>query len=146
MVSEYSSRNDTGQRFVIATPPTDCAKWFKLISVPLGNYDEFGQCDWVGAVTAWQMPATFDGISASDLPKVQDAVDAGDWAKSSLATNWVGRAIGETLDISITEKLGKARVQKMLAAWISSGALKEVSLPNKNKGRDQTMIVVGNRV
>jgi len=126
-------------------PPIDRATWCKLVSVPLDNGDDEDPGDWVGVVTAWEMPGIFDGQTAADLPKVQAAIDGGEWAANVQAKNWAGLAIGEALEIDASTEPGRTRVKRMLAVWIKNGALKQERKPDKKEGRERPMIVVGNR-
>jgi AAA domain len=124
-------------------PPAESATWYKIISVPLYNDPEdpnaFG--DSIGVAVSWKMPGTFDDRPNDDLPKVQAALAAGDCAKDARATKWAGRAIAGALDIDITEREGRAKIEAMLKAWIKSGVLLEKIIPNKRTGREQVIIV-----
>jgi hypothetical protein len=137
-------RSDLGKENM--QPPAEAATWFKLVSVLLNNDDASGPGDWIGVVTSWKLPGTFDGISTNDLPKVQAAIDEGTWAKNMQASNWVGYAVGKALDINVSDEAGKTRVQRMLKEWMKSGVLKEDTQFNSRQGRDQVVIVVGERV
>jgi hypothetical protein len=129
------------------TPPPEAANWFKLISVPLGNHEIEDLGDKVGVVIAWKLPGIFAGITDGDLPKVQDKIASGVWARDSQSVDWAGNAIAEVLNIDISEKLVKARVSALLKGWIGSGALKMVDQPNpKSRGKTRPGVEVGNRV
>jgi hypothetical protein len=131
-------------------PPVEAATWFKLVSVGLGNNEVFDQGDWAGVVTPWQLPGVFEGVEVDTLAKVQEVMDrgGGQWAKDSRSPDWIGHVVAGVLGIDATEKNEVIRVQKLLKAWIDSGALKVElqSRPGHGKSRPRPGIVVGNRV
>lgn len=130
-------------------PPAEGATWFKLVSVGLGNNEVFEQGDWVGVVTPWKLPGTFDGIATDVLAKVQEAMECGGgpWAKDSRAQDWIGHIIAGVLRIDATEKNEVIRIQKLLKSWIESGAIKvEMQGRPDHPSRTRPCVVVGTRV
>lgn len=125
-------------------PPPDKAEWFHLVSVSLGNGGR-GPDDMVGVAVPWQWPNALDGLSVADLRKVQDRIAEGEHAENSQATNWVGHAIAEVLELDISNPADVARVKSLLRTWIGSGALRIETRRNIAKGRDQKFVVVGAR-
>ena len=121
-------------------PPPEKSEWFKLVSEPLGNGDE------VGVVTPWQWPNALDGLSTTDLRKVQERLSEGEHAENVQAANWAGHAIGEVLGIDVGEPAGKARVKALLKTWTANGVLRVEKRPSTRDGRDKPMIIVGARV
>jgi hypothetical protein len=72
------------------------------------------------------MPGALDGVTASDLLRVQKRIAEGKWREDSRATAWVGKAIAEVLTLDTRDKVVRKRIISMLAVWITSGALKIV--------------------
>jgi hypothetical protein len=124
-------------------PPLEKAVWRKLISVGLNNATPDEDEDWVQVVTAWSMPGLFDGLSASDLRKVQDVIRSGSWAENVQASNWAGYAISQALDLPDTSAADKQRLKDLLRAWVASGALKIDRQHDARNGRDKPVVVVG---
>jgi hypothetical protein len=107
-------------------PPAENIDWRKIVSVPLDNDTPEVPGDWVGVVTKWKMPGALDGVTASDLLRVQKRVAEGKWREDSRATAWVGKAVAEVLTLDARDKVVRKRIISMLAVWIASGALKIV--------------------
>ena len=80
-------------------PPPDSSEWFTLKSVSLDNGGEnpFDQPDHVAVVATWQWPEALDGVTVSDLRKVQAAVTAGRFRENAQAKDWVGHTRSGTL-------------------------------------------------
>jgi hypothetical protein len=72
------------------------------------------------------MPGALEGVKASDLLRVQKRIDEGEWRESPRAENWVGKAVGDALNLDVGEPAVRKRVSAMLKIWIGSGALKIV--------------------
>jgi hypothetical protein len=105
-------------------PPADKSDWFKLISVDLGNGPYGG--DSVGVVTKWEWPDHLAGITASDFDKVSAVIRGDKWRESSQASKWVGKAVGQALDLNVSNKVDKAKISAMLKFWLGAGSLVEV--------------------
>ena len=89
------------------SPPAAVRDWYRLDSVDLGNGDS------VGVVTRWIWPDAFDGVTVSDLRKVQEAIAAGCWRENSQAKDWAGHAVAKALNLDATIKAGKARISSL---------------------------------
>jgi RecA-family ATPase len=72
-------------------PATQKADWRRFVSVCLDNATEEDPADWIGVVTAWKMPGTFDGVEVWHLREVQKAIAGGEWRADPRSPNWVGR-------------------------------------------------------
>lgn len=127
---------------------SDEQHWFRFISICLGNETEERPADHVGVVTAWDAPALLDGLTVSDLLRIQWAIDAGTkennpWRCDSRADRWAGECIAEVLDLDLDDEHERGRVNRMLSHWQSSGAVKKAQLhiPQLRKSKD--CIVVG---
>ncbi len=118
------------------SPPADQAEWHRLVSVDLSNGDS------VGVVTRWTWPDAFDGVSVSDLRKVQSVIAAGRWRESSQAKDWAGRAVADTLKLDVTDKAHKAKIASLLKTWIKNGMLAVVEGEDESR-RKRSFIEVG---
>jgi hypothetical protein len=105
-------------------------------SVDLANTDD------VGVVTPWSWPDLMDGVKAADLLAVQRAIDGKNYRQSVQANDWVGKAIGEVLDVDPTDAVGKNTIKMCLKKWLESGALVAVSITDE-KGKKRPIIEVG---
>jgi hypothetical protein len=112
-------------------PPAETIEWRKLVSVPLDNATLENEGDWVGVVTTWKMPGALEGVTASDLLRVQKRVSEDKWRESGQATAWVGKAIADVLNLDVREPAVKKRIIGMIKIWLEKGALKIV------EGEDQ---------
>jgi hypothetical protein len=102
---------------------SSATEWFHLASQGLGNGSggPFDDQDYVGVATTWKWPDVFDGVTASDLRKVQDAIGAGHWRESSQAKDWAGIAVARTLGLDATNKAHKAKIAALLKTWTATG-------------------------
>jgi hypothetical protein len=121
-------------------PPPEKSEWFKLVSEPLGNGDE------VGVVVPWQWPNALEGLSVAHLRKVQERLSDGEHAENVQAANWAGHAIGEVLEIDVSEPAGKARVKSLIKTWVANKVLRVEKKRSARDGRDKPMILVGELV
>ena len=90
----YFFRADFGKANL--APPSTKATWYKLVSLPLGNGSPgalIDDQDYVGVATSWEWPNALDGVTVSDLRRVQDAVAGGRWRESPQAKDWAGHAV-----------------------------------------------------
>jgi hypothetical protein len=117
-------RMDTGKANL--APPSTKAAWFRLHSIALGNGTPdapFDDGDHVGVVAPWKWPDAFDGVTVSDLGKVQTAIEDGRWRENTQANDWAGYAVAKVLGLDASRKADKARIAAMLKTWIKNGAL-----------------------
>ncbi|MER2265198.1 helicase RepA family protein [Methylobacterium oxalidis] len=127
-------------------PPADRAAWHQLVSVPLGNDTPDAPGDFIGVVASWSLPGLLDQITMEQVRAIQAEVDAGDWAESSQAGNWVGRAVASVLRMDPDDKADAAKIKRYLRTWFEGGALRKVSNYDPKKGRNRTAVIVGERV
>jgi hypothetical protein len=117
-------RSDVGKANL--APPSTKASWFRMQSVSLGNgtpnalYDD---SDYVGVVVLWQWPDAFNGVTVSDLRKVQTAIADGRWRENTQAKDWAGNAVAKVFNLDAGRKADRARIISMLKTWIKNGAL-----------------------
>lgn len=117
-------------------PPVEKADWYHLASVDLGNGDSV-QC-----VEPWSPPDAFEGVTTAKLYEVQKVVDEGDYRKSPQSNDWAGNAIAEVLGLDATDKLNRARINRMLSEWLANGVLREEQRKDR-KGNLRPFIAVG---
>lgn len=123
-------------------PPAENIDWRKIVSVPLDNATDEDEGDWVGVVTRWKMPGALEGVTASDLRRVQERIHQGEWRENPRAEDWVGKAVAEVLDLDADEPAVRKRILAMLKIWIGSGALKVVNGVAKNR-HERKFVTVG---
>lgn len=123
--------------------PPEAANYFKLTSVALGNATSDRPEDFVAVAESWTPPDAFDGITVSDLQRVQREVDGKKYRENVRATDWVGHAIGRVLDIDTEAAAGKKRVGNLIKAWLASGVLVVETTHDERAGRDTKIIDVG---
>ena len=103
--------------------PSSATEWFHLASQGLGNGSggPVDDQDYVGVVTPWKWPDAFEGVSVTDLRKVQAAIAAGRWRESSQAKDWAGIAVARVLEPRPTNKAHRAKIVGLLKTWIANG-------------------------
>ena len=90
--------------------------WRRMASYLLPNGDA------VGVAETWEWPDTFDGITAEDLLKVQNAIDGRYLRYSDQAgRDWVGCTIADTLGLN--PNTDRRRIKRMIETWLKSGAM-----------------------
>src|SRR3546814_2167330 len=57
-------------------PAASRAEWYKFVGIGLGNGDDTGPEDNIGAVQRWQAPDAFGGVSARQLLNIKKSVHA----------------------------------------------------------------------
>jgi hypothetical protein len=124
----------------LAPPSASVNQWFKKISVITPS----GQA--VGAVTEWEWPDAFDGITKEDAVAVRQvvaAMAADPPQESSRGNDWVGYKVAEVLGLNINEKAINAKIKQMLKHWIKEDVLAVVERQNRRSGRLSKYVVAG---
>lgn len=116
-------------------PPPSKAEWYEFASVGLGNGDDTGPEDSIGAVRRWQAPDTFGGVTARQLLNIQNLVQArpAESRKHPKAQGWIGKLVAHVLGTNLDEHGERRRVEKMVAAWCANGALRTVERANDKR-------------
>ena len=96
------------------SPGSDKAVWHQLIGVEIGNGDN------VVAVTKWEWPDAFDGVTVSDLRAVQAKIAAGRYRESPQSSDWAGHAVASVLKLDLGNKARKAKASALLKGWIAN--------------------------
>ena len=116
-------RMDSGK--VNIAPPSCDAKWFRLVSVPLGNGTElYPRGDEVQAVEPWTPPNTWDGLDTGTLNAILDDIDTGlaNGQRYSTASAATTKAAWRVVQKHAPEKT-EPQCREVITAWLSSGCL-----------------------
>ena len=111
--------------------------WFRIRNVELTNGDS------VGVVERWFPEVLGIQISNDDRKKLQNSVAGKRFKKSPQAANWVGYEIAKVLGIDPSEKANLKKIQKVVT---DDNTIIELSIRDKNKGRDTTVIDTGDLI
>ena len=104
--------------------PSSATEWFHLASQGLGNGSggHVDDQDYVGVATPWKWPDAFEGVTITDLRKVQAAIAAGGpWREDPRARDWAGNAVAKVMGLDVTNKTHKAKISALLKTWIKNG-------------------------
>jgi hypothetical protein len=116
-------------------PPAYAAEWYEFVGIGLGNGDDTGPEDNIGAVQRWHAPDIFGGVSSRQLYQIQCLIEKSpDKArKHSKSKEWVGKIVAYVLDRNLDDE-GEARtIEKMVRTWLASGALKTAERANQKR-------------
>jgi hypothetical protein len=106
---------------------------------------ELANGEWIGVAVSYSLPDPFDGITAKDARRVQQAVGEaaeGEPARANpQAKQWVGHIVAEVLGFDPEED--KARIKSLVKTWIDTDVLRVEHLPDKRQGREVPCVVVG---
>lgn len=109
-------------------PPAVNAEWYEFVGIGLGNGDDTGPEDNIGAVQRWRAPDAFGGVTARQLYNIQRMIDDNPLKarKHSKARDWVGKIVAHVLDRNLDDTGEARRIETMIRTWLSNGALKTV--------------------
>lgn len=127
-ISVYDDKNNKA-------PPAARAEWYEFVSVGLGNGDDTGPEDSIGALQTWQAPDAFGGVSATQLLNIQREVHArpAESRKHPKARGWVGKQVAYVLGRNLDEEGESRRIEKMIDTWCANGALRTVERLNEKR-------------
>jgi hypothetical protein len=106
-------------------PPMTAAKWFRLVSVRLGNGDTFyPHGDEVQTVEAWTPPDTWDGINNAIANAILTEIDAGlpDGNRYTDAAKATDRAAWQVVTRHASDKT-EQQARQIVSTWVKSGTL-----------------------
>ncbi len=121
-------------------PPSDKSDWYTMASISLGN-GENDEGDNMGVVIPWSPPDAFEGVSVEHLRRVQATIASGEYKAHHSATDWAGIAVADVLGVSVANKGDKARVTRMLAAWIENDVLRVEERKDGNRQMKKFVVV-----
>lgn len=109
-------------------PSALAAEWYEFVGVDLGNGDETGPADNIGAVVRWHAPDNIGGVTPVMLGKIQALIDRNPdrSRKHSSSSDWAGKHVAYALDMNLDKPGDFARVKRMLETWVANGALRTV--------------------
>ena len=125
----------------LSIPAPESQQWMELASVNLGNgggvndEDALIKGDSVGVVRLFNarvaqheaVEAATGGADGDDERRALAAIEAGDWRGTPTAQNWVGIPIARAFGLDRDDKAGRGQVNAIIADWLRSGKLVEVS-------------------
>lgn len=109
-------------------PAAAHAEWYKFEGVGMGNGDDRGPEDNMGALNRWYPPDTFAGVSSRQLLHIQQMMQSRPDAcrKHSMSPLWAGKLVALVLDRNLDDEKDRKAIKKMLSVWLSNGALRTV--------------------
>jgi AAA domain-containing protein len=125
-------------------PPAAAAEWYEFVGVGLGNGDDTGPEDSIGALQRWHAPDTFGGVTAKQLLDIQNIITGSpDKARKHSESNaWVGKIVAHVLDRNLDELGEKQAIKKMVLTWLGNGALRSVERKD-GRGEVREFVEVG---
>lgn len=116
-------------------PPAAKAEWYEFMSVGLGNGDDTGPEDNIGAVQRWTPPDVFGGVTTLQLLNIQRVIDSQpqNARKHSQSNKWVGKIVAYVLDRNLDKSGAKHGIEEMLRVWLDNGALRTVIRQNEKR-------------
>lgn len=121
--------------------PPEKAKWFRLVSVPLGNSDEvYKSGDKVQAVETWTPPDVFrDDDLQEAMSAILDEIDKGlpdgeRHSNDSRATDRAAWRVVKRLCPAIDDKVCRAVINR----WVKSGALRRERYYSEKRREERT--------
>lgn len=117
-------------------PPPDRADWYRMENCDLDNGEKVG----VAAQFVW--PAPQDAVSPERKFAALQAIRAGEWRASSQSKQWVGLAIGDAIDVDMSEPEQVTTIKGIIKAWLKDGTLKAVERQDSRREMRQYIEVV----
>jgi hypothetical protein len=116
-------------------PPAHAAEWYEFVSVGMGNEDDTGPEDSIGAVQLWQTPDAFGGVTAHQLLNVQRQIEAMPHKarKHPKSRDWVGKLVAHVLGRNLDEQGEAQIIEKMVRTWCSNGVLRSVERADERR-------------
>jgi hypothetical protein len=123
--------------------PASETKWFKLVSVQLGNAtDLYPNGDNVQAVETWTPPDAWKGISSNLANQILDAIDAGlpNGERYSDASKATARAAWQVVRQFTGKDEGPSR--EIIRTWVKNGVLIRENYTSPTRREPQIGLVV----
>jgi hypothetical protein len=116
-------------------PPASHAEWYEFVSIGLGNGDDTGPEDSIGAIQRWQAPDAFGGVTANQLLNIQRQIEAMPHKarKHPKSRDWVGKLVAHVLGRNLDEQGEAQIIEKMVRTWCSNGALRSVERADERR-------------
>jgi AAA domain-containing protein/Toprim domain-containing protein len=123
--------------------PASETKWFKLVSVPLGNATElYPNGDNVQAIEMWTPPDAWKGMGSSLTKQILDAIDAGlpNGERYSDASKATARAAWQVVRQFTGKDEGPSR--QIIKTWVKNGVLIRENYTSPTRREPQIGLVV----
>lgn len=122
--------------------PADKAVYCRMEGVQLPNLE------YVGVAVPFTVPDLFDGVTVKHAKEVQTRVGAAEridepYRQSVQAKNWVGAVAAEVIGLDLEKRSDKAKAKSIVKTWIDKDVLRVEQWHDKKKGRETTIVVVG---
>lgn len=119
--SAYDDKNNKA-------PAAQDKRWFEFVSIGLGNGDDTGPEDSIGAIQTWNPPDLFGGVTTRQLLNIQSLINDNPMKarKHSKSKDWVGKIVAHVLDRNLDSPGVEAAIKEMVRVWLESGALRTV--------------------
>jgi hypothetical protein len=129
--------------------PARQAKWFHLVSVPLGNATPlYPNGDHVQTVEVWHPPSLWQGTDTLTLNRILDRIDAGlsNGSRYSNQPAATDRAAWRVVADLLPEKTEK-QAREIIRTWVRTGLLvvEDYDDPNDHKDRKGLHVVAAKR-
>lgn len=122
--------------------PASAARWYKIVSEPLGNQTPDRPQDFIGVATPWALPKdASESVPDGDVLAVQKALYNQVKRRSRQAADWAGYVVAPVVGIPLDD-VGIRRVDALLNKWIKDGVLIVESTPD-GKGNERPTVNVG---
>src|SRR5579862_91813 len=105
---------------------SDDSHWRELVSIDLGNGDEFHPADRVQAVASWRFPDAADDCSQEQLGRILEELRPGSAREDVRSPDWAGNIIARILDLDVKDEAAKSSVKAAMHKWIADGTLRIV--------------------
>ncbi|MEM9376192.1 MAG: AAA family ATPase [Pseudomonadota bacterium] len=106
-------------------------QWMQIVSVyPQGQEDDANAS--VGAVTRWDFPSAFDGVTVNHLYQFQKAIDGEFPGADVRASDWAGHDLARVCGLSPDDPADKSKLKRMIAGYEKTGAIKRIPQQRRN--------------
>ena len=117
------------------------SEWRQLTSEYLQNgpwYEPGG--DSVGVVMDWEWPneaALTEAVTPTQLDTIKNRIRLGNYKAHKAAEDWAGKIVAEVLDLDVTDRVIKNRVEKTMAALVKEGHFQVIKRRDPKKREDK---------
>lgn len=113
-------------------PRGDGAVWRRMIGVPLGNRIDALE-DEVGVPTTWKKPDALASLKDHHRVAAVRIVQSGQWREDIRASNWVGHAVAQAMELDLEDPKDKNVVKRVVHLWCKTGVFQIVQQPDHQR-------------